>query len=110
MSKKYYVAVITGVGYGCDYTIGCNINVKYFTTEGNETVEDNVKEICDYYGRDQIEKVEVFEYTNLERFTDFDALFAEEIEEAEREAEEEQRKADEAEFQRLAKKLGKDRE
>jgi len=45
-----YVALLTGSGYGCDYTIGCNKNFEVFTAnDESEAIKRCRQKWEDYY-------------------------------------------------------------
>ena len=112
MKEKQYIALIEGAGEGCDYTIGCNLNWSIFPATNEEEIVKEVKNIYDRYGRENsVNSIELFELVSSSRvlfdYDDLEQLFSKEKEEEEIIKAEEQKKVDEAEFERLKEKLGK---
>lgn len=67
-----YYALITGKGYGCDYTIGCNIAFKKLKTTSDDpkqVYKSVVKEVIHYYRPEEIEAVKVIK---VDQEFDFD--------------------------------------
>lgn len=51
-------------GNGCDYTISCGETTEEFEANNEKEIKENVKEKIEYYGRDNIDKVTLYEIIN----------------------------------------------
>lgn len=63
----FYV-LLTGQGYGCDYTIGCNKTFKRLEAETWEEAEKEVAKICGEYSEPDIAKARILEVTEAKNF------------------------------------------
>lgn len=104
---KYY-ALITGRGYGCDYTIGCNVQFMELNTatdEPKDIYKQVVKKVIHYFGDDRIESIKVVKVT--EEF-DFDlAGYAADVRKRKAEGEAKAAKAERLkQFEALKKEFG----
>ena len=104
-----YLVLIEGVGIGCDHSIACNLKWEFIEADSPEELKQKLKdEVFDVCGTDRIESIELFDITHVQSQTiEYETLFADEIEEQEREESEQEQQTDEAELERLRKKLGK---
>jgi hypothetical protein len=57
-----YVALLTGSGYGCDYTIGCNKNFEVFTANDESEAIKRCRQKWEDYskGEPRIESIQLF--------------------------------------------------
>ena len=102
-------------GEGCDYTIGCGMRYDIVEADSKEEVIENIifpegrDEYCALEDDNAIDELLVINITNSEIVTEVDLweLKGEVIEEREKEKRDSERQSDEAEFERLRKKLGK---
>ena len=104
-----YVALLTGEGYGCDYTIGCNKKFEVFEAADESAALKKCKELWEYCGgangEPRVEKIELYAIAGtvsvpLKRWN----LMGEE--EYEREQAEEELRKVEARAKELRSKLG----
>jgi hypothetical protein len=109
-----FVALVQGRGEGCDYTIACNVKFLFLKSENWDEVKKEIKDIYEYHGMHPhdkgeaiIESITVVEITESRDYSNFEALFAEEIEAEKMKKAEKEVAAKEAEFERLKKELGK---
>lgn len=110
MSTKKFVALLTGAGEGCDYTIGCNFKFKIVEAEDKAAAFEKFCEEfywdSDGFSNELLDKVQLFELG--EEFTE---MFNECLEEEKSAKAQEKARAEEAsdlaEFERLKNKLGK---
>ena len=113
---KEYVALITGSGIGCDYTIGCNKRWEFFEAEDMDDAkrivfqgEDEDDEDEDtIYGMgfcmgDSPEEITIIEIADQDDADIFEWESEKEEEEAKRKAKDEE-EAERAELERLKKK------
>lgn len=108
--KKFYV-YYQGKGYGCDYTIGCNLRVEEHEVEDIQEVIDALNQEIEEspsYAEERIESIRVIEVAN-ERKLDIDdiVLNIRKKERAEEEARIEEK--EKAELKRLKEKYEKDK-
>ena len=63
-----FVALLTGFGDGCDYTIDCNKSFKIFEAENQAEAVEKCKEIYEYYGgsygEPKIEKIDLLTFVD----------------------------------------------
>jgi hypothetical protein len=107
---KFYL--IERQAAACSYTIGCGIRVKELRATDLKSAMEEAALIIDTawdkrneWAIDSAELLAVSESINLKEFLDMKQ--AEKLKEEEPEAEADTREAEEAEFERLKKKLGK---
>ncbi len=55
-----YVALITGAGEGCDYTIACNKDFEVFEAKSDEDARKWAREYWEENGRDRISMIELY--------------------------------------------------
>lgn len=90
-------------GNGCDYTISCGETIYEFEANSGDEIKRQVKERIEYYGRDEIATVTLYELTDNKSQLDIAQLFAEDDDaEARRE-----REKKELEERRLLEELKK---
>jgi len=66
-----YIALMQGVGEGCDYTIGCNKTWKLLHASNKEDAEKEIVELFEYYGgEERVNEIELigFDPSNSEVF------------------------------------------
>ena len=105
-----YVLVMTQDG-GCDYTIGCGIEVTVLESITSEQAFIDAVNVIDYYGglsspKRALSSAVLYEVAN-EVFIDLEGIRRDRRKKALEVSEAEERKRDEAEFERLKEKLGK---
>jgi hypothetical protein len=55
-----YVALLSGCGEGCDYTIGCNKAFRVFDAENAEQALEKCQEFFGHYGEDALDSILLF--------------------------------------------------
>jgi hypothetical protein len=100
-----FVALLTGKGEGCDYTIGCNKTFDVFEAEDTEAALKHCRQICEEHGVDRIDEVNLF-VVSVHVPVPFDQWDEEAASDSEEDLEEELRAA-EARASELRKRLGK---
>lgn len=63
-------------GNGCDYTISCGETIYEFEANSGDEIRKQIKERIEYYGRNQISSVTLYELTDNKSQLDIDQLFA----------------------------------
>jgi len=62
MSKPRFVALLTGNGEGCDYTICCNVMFKDLESKNmTDALEEAAELYSDYGGEELIESIEILD-------------------------------------------------
>ena len=80
---KNYVAIKQGTGEGCDYTIGCNIDVEYFEAPNFDEAQMYIENQYAGGQDDRIESIHIIEVTKDFTYHYEDFLIDEEEEEDE---------------------------
>ena len=62
---------------GCDYTISCGEAIYEFEANSGDEIRRQIKERIEYYGRDEISSVTLYEITDNKSQIDIAQLFAE---------------------------------
>lgn len=105
---KSFYAYYEGKGYGCDYTIGCNIRVDAIQAESVEDAIAEVKEKIEEspdYAEERIESVTIIEVASATKLDIED--FTRDIREQQVAEEQAKKEAEErAEYERLKQKFG----
>jgi hypothetical protein len=70
---KNFIAHIEGQGEGCDYTIGCNIAVRYIDAEDIDDAYNKLIKIIQEYSKDRIKTARLYEIVN-NRYVDLDSI------------------------------------
>jgi len=104
--KTFYV-YYEGRGYGCDYTIGCNLRVEVINAESAEEVWAQVKEEVEEsptYAEERIESVTVIEAAGVTKL-DIEDLTRDIREQQEQDKKAKKEAEERAEYERLKKKF-----
>lgn len=99
-----YVALITGRGDGCDYSIDCNVTFRKFEANSiDEAVEYVLENVVEYYGYDRFEDYEILEISgDITKDVDERINFIKDEQEKE-EQKKEQEKLERSELEQLAR-------
>lgn len=100
---KKFIAVLNQSG-GCDYTIGCGVEVKKIDAENIETAEKKILKILKE-GYPDIDSLKIYEITD-EKTVDLRKFYKEIEDEKESYRQRKQEENDRAEYERLVKKFG----
>ena len=97
-----YYALMTGVGGGCDYTIGCNKVFKELKATDPLGLMKEVIELFDYYGgEERVKEIKVLTVSSIELF-DLNSLIQSRKEDA---LQEQRAEKEKKEYERLKEKF-----
>ena len=101
-----YIAHVVQNGEGCDYTIGCGLQVVQLSADNLEDAKQELKEIIkeQYFDDQELESAVIYEVSNAHD-VDLDAIYNNMNDDAQSEEVERQRISDFEEYQRLKKKF-----
>jgi len=104
-----YIAHVVQNGEGCDYTIGCGLDVVELTASDLEGAKQELKEVIKerFFDDTALESAVIYEVSNAHD-VDLDVIYNSMDDDVQSEKSERQRLSDFEEYQRLKKKFDKE--